>query len=195
MVFTPIEHSNDTSRVSTSNEGTTLQQRLLKANRFIPISGSVSVEIESKSQKMDVPTDEAVLGIRRQQTQDLLRLLTSVQPRVAQAAFHELESRRLSREELELAIELSHGTTERRIAAMEKLVTNPTLNPLNWLSWMAGESDREVRFKAVSLLGSLNNEEANKQLRMMSVRERDQEISRHIQQALVANGYSPTNNR
>ncbi len=33
---------------------------------------------------------------------------------------------------------------------------------LPWLAWMGSDADREVRHKAVSLLGSMNNEEARR---------------------------------
>jgi hypothetical protein len=192
-VFTPVDHGADSSSISNGRETIGLKQRLLQAHRYLPLAGGKSVSIEG-----EIPNESSgheVLGISRQKTPDLLRLLNSVQPRVAQAAFEELEKNRLSRAELELAVELARGTTQNRITVMERLVADTRFDPLAWLSWMSSETDRDVRFKAVSLLGSLNRDDANHQLRQLVGRERDQEISRHIQQALLANGVAATGNR
>jgi hypothetical protein len=186
------EDASDSLRLDSPSSGK-LRQKLLRANRFIPVSGSISIPIQSTATStaasLPGPAEE-VLGMRRQKTIDLLRLLTSIQPRVATAAFHELQRDRLTREELSLAVSLAQGDTEERLQALESLVSHPRLDPILWLSWMANDADREVRFKAVSMLGSLNSEEARRQLRLMGNRESDREISRHIQQALLANSSS-----
>jgi hypothetical protein len=189
-------------------------QKLLRANRFIPVSGSLSIPIQSTTTATASPsgpaavsnnesmmpqrelpqttarvvaTKEEVIGIGRWKTEDLLTLLSSVTPRLASAAFHELQTR-LSSQELDLAVELAQGTPEQRIQAMERLARDSQLDPLPWLAWMGSEADREVRFKAVSLLGSINNDDSRLRLRMLHGRERDAEISRHIQSALLASG-------
>ncbi len=183
------------SSVMNSDEFSSLRQKIQQANRFLPVSGSMSVPIESAATPSVKPPEDQVIGIERQKTEDLLRLLTSIQPRVATAAFHELERNRLNRDELELAVELARGTTVQRIASLEQLAENPRIDPMIWLSWMANENDRDVRYKAISLIGSLNSDEAQAQLRNLSNRERDQEISQHIQQALQALGAAPSTKR
>jgi hypothetical protein len=193
LKFYPVDSIVSESALKKSSplnleEFSSLRQKLQTANRFMPVSGSISVPIESAESIPQKRNEDEVIGIDRQKTEDLLRLLTSVQPRVATAAFHELERNRLNREELEIAVELARGTSSQRLNAMEKLATNPRIDPMVWLSWMANDSDRAVRYKAVSLIGSLNNEEAQSQLRTLSSRERDQEISQHIQYALQAQG-------
>ncbi len=189
-----------------------LRQKLLRANRFVPVTGALGVPIQSSSvPKMEttatvsanesveshlkLPTSttrvadstEEIIGMGRQKTEYLLTLLGSVTPRLATAAFNELRTR-LSPKDLELAVELAQGTPDQRILAMERLIREPETNPIPWLSWMGSEADRDVRFKAVSLLGSINNEDARLNLRLMHNRERDVEISRHIQSALLASG-------
>ncbi|MFN9916178.1 MAG: hypothetical protein ACK53L_26545, partial [Pirellulaceae bacterium] len=103
------------------------------ANRFIPVSGSISIPIQSTATStaasLPGPAEE-VLGMRRQKTIDLLRLLTSIHPRVATAAFHELQRDRLTREELSLAVSLAQGDTEERLQALESLVSHPRLDPI-----------------------------------------------------------------
>jgi hypothetical protein len=183
------------STVMNSEEFRSLRQKIHQANRFLPVTGSMSVPIESSAASLAKPSVDQVIGIDRQKTEDLLKLLTSIQPRVATAAFHELERNRLSRDELELAVELARGTTVQRIASLERLAENPRIDPMILLTWMANESDRDVRYKAISLIGSLNSDEAQAQLRNLSNRERDQEISQHIHKALQALGAAPSTKR
>jgi len=212
-----IERSNVSS--SSSNLGQ-LRQKLHLANRFTPVNGNVSFAIQSNSYSSDVDAgqfsiatpaesktpnaaasnrivavEEEFISIGRQQTEELIRLLSSVQPRLASAAFHELQRSRLSQKELDIAVELSQGTTEQRLRTMERLVKESDLNPVTWLTWMGSEADREVRLKAVSLLGSLNSEDARLKLRLMNNRERDPDISRQIQNALLASGTNKPRNR
>ncbi len=195
-----------------SANGGQLRQKLLRANRFIPASGSLTVPSQTSTTPSQVgeasvlehdplvpyqetlqktarlvSSKEEVIGISRWKTEDLLPLLSSVTPRLASAAFHELQSR-LSPQELELAVELAQGTPNQRIQAMERLVHDAHLDPYPWLAWMGSEADREVRFKAVSLLGSINSSDSRLRLRMLHGRERDAEISRHIQSVLLASG-------
>jgi len=181
----PLPFESTSTSNATANAGQ-LKQKLLRANRFIPVAGTLNVPIQSNAVPI-VSSKEEVVGIARWKSEDLLTLLSSVTPRLASAAFHELQSR-LSPKELDLAVELAQGTPERRIQAMEGLVRDSHVNPIPWLAWMGSEADRDVRFKAVSLLGSINNDDARLRLRMMHSRERDVEISRHIQCALLASG-------
>ncbi|MDZ4852805.1 MAG: hypothetical protein SGI77_26255 [Pirellulaceae bacterium] len=190
-----------------------LRQRLHQANRFIPVTGMASMTIQSNTDPSprnaseyaedtlaDAPfattastarivaIEEEVVGISRRNTDDLIRLLRSTQPRVVSAAFHELQRTRLSRKELDLAVELAQGTKDQRLLVMERLIKDADLNPLPWLVWMGSEAERDVRMKAVSMLGSINNEDARLKLRTILQREPDSEISRHIQHVLLASG-------
>ncbi len=198
-----------------------LREKLQRANRFTPVNGNITFTIQSGSNppveehlppiatpapvasfantsttaNRVVMIEEEVIGMSRQETIDLIRLLSSVQPRLASAAFHELQRTRLKPKELDIAVELSQGTTEQRLGTMERLVRDSDINPIMWLTWMAREADRDVRFKAVGLLGSLSSDDARRQLRLMHNLEQDPEISRHIQHALLASGSSQPRNR
>ena len=220
--FEPPAFENNIAADASNSSFGTLRQKLHSANRFVPTTGTMSVPIQSSatissddgshrsssSNAFQAPLlaastttarvvsmEEEVIGIERQKTEDLIRLLGSVQPRVASAAFHELQRTRLSQKELDLAVELSQGTSEMRLIAMERLVKEAELNPIAWLVWMGSEADRSVRFKAVGLLGSIHHEDARLKLRNMLLRERDPEISRHIQNALLASGSTKSRNR
>jgi hypothetical protein len=169
-----------------SNSVSLLESR---ASSLANDSSADSIRLPATPSRSAKPEEE-VIGIGRQKTEYLLSLLGSVTPRLASAAFQELRTR-LSPKELEIAVELAQGTTEQRMLAMERLTKESDIDPIEWLAWMGNEADREVRFKAVSLLGSINNDDARLKLRLMHNRERDAEISRHIQSALLAGGSLP----
>ncbi len=134
----------------------------------------------------------AIEGLANANTGQLVRLLASVQPRIANAAFAELERKGLQRDELELAVELARGSTRQRTEAMQRLVQSGKRNPIPWLVWMAEDGDEEVRKYAVAALGSLNDEIAAAELRVLLKRERDAGVRDQIQRVLMAFGSSNT---
>ncbi len=134
----------------------------------------------------------AIEGLANANTGQLVRLLASVQPRIANAAFAELERKGLQRDELELAVELARGSTRQRTEAMQRLVQSGKRNPIPWLVWMAEDGDEEVRKYAVAALGSLNDEIAAAELRVLLKRERDSTVRDQIQRVLMAFGSSNT---
>ena len=131
-------------------------------------------------------SEKVVVGIDRQKTEDLISLLGSVRARVASAALFELERRGMTPLQLEIAVDLARGTSESRMVALDRLVHQDEFDPTPWLGWMAADRDRSVRFRSVSLMGSLNSNSARVKLRLLLARERDEEISCHIQQILLS---------
>ena len=127
-----------------------------------------------------------VIGIDRQKTEDLIALLGSVRAKVASAALYELERRGMSSIQLEIAVDLARGTTEARLGTLERLIHQQEFDPTPWLGWIAADRDRAVRYRAVSMLGSLNSNSSRTKLRLLLARERDEDITRHIQQILLS---------
>ncbi|MCY2974959.1 MAG: hypothetical protein NTW52_09885 [Planctomycetota bacterium] len=129
---------------------------------------------------------EEVVGIDRQKTEDLIALLGSVRAKVASAALYELERRGMTATQLEIAVDLARGNSEARLGALERLIHQEEFDPTPWLGWIAADRDRAVRYRAVSVLGSLNSNSSRTKLRLLLARERDEEITRHIQQILLS---------
>jgi HEAT repeat protein len=129
---------------------------------------------------------EEVVGIDRQKTEDLIALLGSVRAKVASAAIYELERRGMTATQLEIAVDLARGNSEARLGALERLIHQEEFDPTPWLGWIAADRDRDVRYRAVSILGSLNSNSSRTKLRLLLARERDEEITRHIQQILLS---------
>ncbi|HUP78223.1 MAG TPA: HEAT repeat domain-containing protein [Pirellula sp.] len=127
-------------------------------------------------------------GIDKRQLDQLLPLLTSSQSRIVQQASNELMRRGMTQPQLELAIDLAQGDGEQRLRAMEAIVRDPKLNAIPLLVWMAESGNRDVRRRAIVLLGSMTDPDAMRKLRILQSREPDSAISDQISQVLLASG-------
>ena len=130
-----------------------------------------------------------ISGIDKRTLESLMPLLTSSQTRIVQQAFNELVRRGMTPSHLEMAIELAQGDVEQRLKAMEKIARDSSFHDrIAWLVWMAESADRNVRRRAVALLGSMTDPEAMRKLRILQSRESDSAIADQISQVLLASG-------
>lgn len=154
------------------------------------------VEVAPNPIASDSDADEPTLrGIRKLPQDKLMRLLESRQDRIVTSAAQELQRRGVQPEHLELGLELARGSAAERLQAMDQLVRVAGLNPVPWLVWMAESSDREVRLRAVSLLGSTADEEALQKLRQLKKKESDNRVVEQINQVLLAADSARSNHR
>jgi len=180
-VESPRVHSNSGLRISPAS-------LVSDANGLRPeATSSTDIVNKSLSDASDSDSNSAseVVGIDRQKTEDLIALLGSVRARVASAALFELERRGMSPLQLDIAVELARGTSATRLVALDKLVNQQEFDPTPWLGWLAADRDRTVRYRSISLLGSVNSIASRTKLRLLLARERDEELTRHIQQILL----------
>jgi hypothetical protein len=142
----------------------------------------------------DQPT---IRGIEKLPFEKLLPLLTSSQRKILQDVSKELMRRGLSRPQLEMAIDLAQGDADRRLTLMDQLVRiqDPEFDSIPWLVWMAENADAKVRRKAVALLGSMSNQDAVRNLRLLKLREPDSAIADQISQVLLASGSAANSQR
>jgi hypothetical protein len=160
------------------------------------IASKAVVEIAPNPLPSDEESDEPTLrGIRKLPQDKLLRLLESRQDRMVTQAAQELQRRGVQPEHLELGLELARGSVAERLQAMDQLVRVAGLNPVPWLAWMAESSDREVRLRAVSLLGATADEEALQKLRQLKMKESDNRVAEQINQVLLAADSARTTHR
>ena len=150
-----------------------------------PVEDVVRIE-----QKVTYRTPEPtkINGIDKRPLEQLLPLLTSSQARIVQQSSNELMRRGMTQPQLELAIDLAQGDAEQRLLAMEAIVRDPELNAIPWLVWMAECGNRDVRRRAIVLLGSMTDPDAMRKLRILQSREPDSAISDQISQVLLASG-------
>ena len=151
-----------------------------------PVEANVPLEdkVNYESQEFTM-----ISGIDKRTLENLMPLLTSSQPRIVKQAFNELVRRGMTPSHLELAIELAQGNVEQRLKTMETIARDPGFHDrITWLVWIAESADRNVRRRAVSLLGSMTDPEAMRKLRILQSREPDSTIAEQISQVLLASG-------
>ena len=132
----------------------------------------------------------AISGIEKRTLEQLLPLLTSSQNRIVQQAFNELVRRKMTPAQLDLVVSLAQGDIPQRLQAMETIAKDSSFPyPITWLVWMAAENaDRDVRRRAVALLGSMTDSDVRRKLRILYSREPDRAIADQISQVLLASG-------
>lgn len=132
------------------------------------------------------PKKESVGGVDNLPIAELVRLLASVQPRIAQAATLALRRHGMTDDKLELASELATGTVQQRARLIEAVASRGDLDPRPWLLWMAQDGQPEIRKQAVAYLTNMLDVDVLRQLRMLLNREQDETVANAIRQALLA---------
>jgi hypothetical protein len=129
---------------------------------------------------------KTLAGIDQLPIQDLVRLLASVQPKIAQAAALALRRNGMSDSKLELAMELATGSEARRLEIIGQFPNRTDLDPRVWLLWMAQDGQTEVRRRSLSQLSLMLDQDVMRELRLLLNREREPEIAQQIRKILVA---------
>ncbi|MDX1930820.1 MAG: hypothetical protein SFV81_30125 [Pirellulaceae bacterium] len=132
------------------------------------------------------PNAKTLAGIDQLPIQDLVRLLASVQPKIAQAAALALRRHGMSDSKLELAMELATGSEARRLEIIGQFPNRTDLDPRVWLLWMAQDGQTEVRRRSIAQLSLMLDQDVMRELRLLLNREREPEIAQQIRKILVA---------
>ncbi len=115
----------------------------------------------------------------------LVRLLASTQPQVAQTAAMALRTQGMTSERLALASRFAVGSSEEKLALMHDVVSGDEVNPRPWLMWMAEDRDPVVRRQAVSLLHSMVDDSVERELRELLFVESDPSVADTIRKVLA----------
>jgi hypothetical protein len=116
----------------------------------------------------------------------LVRLLASVQPRVAQEAAMALRAQQMPDDRLALASDLATSAPVRRIQLINEIARRDDLDPRPWLLWMAEDGEAEVRLQAITLISSMADTDVHRHLRRLLHSERDAIIAHAMRQVLAA---------
>lgn len=160
-----------------------------------PVVRKTESTIAKSIVQSDAPEPMPLRGIEKLSLEQLLPLLASTQPRIVMQASEELMRRGMTKTQLDLVIQLAQGTIEDRLQALDAIVHSNQFDPVPWLVWMAESSDKAVRKKAITLLGSTADQNALRKLRLLKQREVDATIADQINQVLLAAGANRTNTR
>jgi hypothetical protein len=142
----------------------------------------------SKVQTIDARYPESSIDLSVKETLAVIEYLRSDDPAVQGAAVLELERRRLTPQEINLAIELLRGDTKRKVELILGLATSGINNPRPWYVWMAQDEDREVRRVAIHALGGMRDPEVAGILRELLLRESDPEVEQTLRRILSEAG-------
>lgn len=164
------------------------EPEMIVSNASKLASNSISVGLQPGQSDQLEDSKLQVFGLENRSNEEVIRLLASVQPRLAGAALNELKRRNFDESQLHLAIELASGRTEARIAALDKLVSEQSIAPLPWLVWMAEDEDRQIREHAIRLLASIPSEQARVKMRLLSSREKDARLRDLLRQSILSSG-------
>jgi hypothetical protein len=137
-------------------------------------------------QTSDEPSAKTLAGIEQLPIQELVRLLGSVQPKIAQSAALALRRHGMSDSKLELAMELATGSEERRLEILDQFPSRTDIDPRVWLLWMAQDGQTEVRGRAIAQLSSMLDQDVMRELRLLLNRERDPHVAQTIRRILVS---------
>ncbi len=137
-------------------------------------------------QTSDEPSARTLAGVEHLPIQELVRLLASVQPKLAQAAALALRRHGMSDSKLALAMELATGSESRRLEIIAQFPERTDIDPRVWLLWMAQDGQTEVRGRAIAQLSSMLDQDVMRELRLLLNRERDPENAQLIRRILVS---------
>ncbi len=156
------------------------------------IQGPASVDsqplVEMRRMKMEIDIE----NIQQLDNEQLVRLLPSQQPRVAQAAALALRSHGFSDEHIALASELATSPPMERIRIMQSIAVRSDLEPRPWLLWMAEDGEPEVKQQAVALLSSMAQDlDMQRHLRRLLSQETDESVADSLRKILAAGRANP----
>jgi hypothetical protein len=146
-----------------------------------------NVEEQPVSSMLRLKVDADLASIEHLEPDQLVRLLASAQPRVAQAAALALRAKGFSDERLAMASELATALPADQIALLQAIANRPDLDPRPWLLWMAEDGPPEVRQHAVAILSSMVSDLIiQRDLRRLLAQESDERVAQTIRQVLMS---------
>lgn len=150
------------------------------------VHGPASVESQPLPSMQHLKVDVELENIQQLDINQLVRLLASVQPRVAQAAALTLRAKGFPDDLLTLASELATAAPAHQISLLQSIATRTDLDPRLWLLWMAEDGPAEVKQQAIVLLSSMKHDiYVQRDLRRLSNKETDEQVAQAIRQLLM----------
>ncbi len=117
-------------------------------------------------------------------TKSVIGLLGSEQADLRDQAVDELVRRGLSNEEIRVANQLASPIVDVRIGLLESIANRTDIDPRPWLLWLAEDSNREVRLRAISSLATMNDSAVKQNLRKRLPNEQDPIVIAHLRRVV-----------
>lgn len=109
-------------------------------------------------------------------TRSVIGLLASNQASTRDQAVEELVRRGLSNEEIRIANQLAAPQLDVRLGLLDSIVRRSDIDPRPWLLWLAEDTSREVRVRAVTALQAMNDTAVSATLRKRLAVEEDPSV-------------------
>lgn len=120
---------------------------------------------QAPDQTNDTPRRIDKTPLQTFSTRSVIGLLASNQAATRDQAVEELVRRGLSNEEIRIANQLAASQVEVRLGLLDSIIRRSDLDPRPWLLWLAEDTSREVRFRAVTALQAMNDSAVTATLR------------------------------
>lgn len=122
--------------------------------------------------------------LRTFDTRTVIGMLASDQTTTRDQAVEELVQRGLSNEEIRLANQLASSEIQVRLGLLESLGRRGDIDPRRWLLWLAEDTQREVRLRAVTALYAMNDAAVIAELRKRLSNEADPMVIAALRQVI-----------
>lgn len=116
--------------------------------------------------------------------QSVMYWLNAEHPKLREQAKLELMSRGYGESQIGLAASLAHPDAKVRLSLVDQIVQSPQVDPRPWLWMLVRDSDRDVRFKVLSILATMNEPETRNRLQAAVAEEADPLIATRIRNAI-----------
>jgi hypothetical protein len=117
-------------------------------------------------------------------TKSIINLLGHKQAEVRDHAVEELVRRGLSNEEIRIANQLASPVIEVRMGLLDSVVHRTDIDPRPWLLWLAEDSHREIRLRAITTLATMKDTAVNQALQKRLAHEHDSTVIAHLRRAI-----------
>lgn len=133
----------------------------------------------------DAPTENRLVTSPMQTLDDrsVVHWLRDADPRRRHEARQELRGRGWSAEEIEVAVAVVSPDLATRLAMVDTIARSDRLDPRPWLLWLLEDTSRDVKLRALSVLGTLGDPEVTLRLRSRLAEERDPTVAAAIRRA------------
>lgn len=117
-------------------------------------------------------------------TRSVIGLLASNQAATRDQAVEELVRRGLSNEEIRIANQLAAPQLEVRLGLLDSIVRRSDIDPRPWLLWLAEDTHRDVRLRAITALEAMNDSAVTATLRKRLTVEEDPTVIALLRQLI-----------
>jgi hypothetical protein len=116
--------------------------------------------------------------------ESVMKWLGSPHTAMREKANAELLSRGFSQTDISIATQISAGDTATRLTMIDAISRSDQIDPRPWLFMLLSDQNRQVKLRAISVLGTMQDAYVDQRLRMRLTDEQDKAVVAQIRNAL-----------